>query len=233
MTSQLELDVLATLPERSADSLLLTEVYASVQGESTFAGVPFVLVRLARCNLRCVWCDSEFTFKGGERRAVDAVIDEIRSSGLSHVLVTGGEPLLQPAVLPFMTRLCDEGQTVLLETGGSLDIGEVDERVHRIVDVKCPASGECDRNHWPNVELLASRDEVKFVVADRTDYEWARDIVQERRLADRCGAVLISPVWGDPALAGLLAEWIVADRLPARLNLQLHKVIWPAEERRR
>ena len=226
-------DVTATLPEGRADSLLLTEVYASVQGESTFAGVPFVLVRTARCNLRCVWCDSAFTFHGGERRALDDVTAEVRGHGLRHVLVTGGEPLLQPAVLPFMARLCDADLTVLLETGGSLDVGAVDPRVHRIVDVKCPGSGEHERNRWENLAALTARDELKFVVADRADYEWARDVLRRERLDARCGAVLFSPVWGDPALAAQLAQWLVADRLPARLNLQLHKVLWPADARRR
>ena len=226
-------DVAATLPEPATDTLLVTEIYASVQGESTFAGLPFVLVRLARCNLRCVWCDSEFTFRGGERCGLDDVLAEIRSYGLRHVLVTGGEPLLQPAALPLMARLCDEGATVLLETGGSLDVGTVDPRVHRIVDVKCPGSGESGRNRWENLALLNARDEVKLVIADRADYEWARDVLLRERLAERCGAVLLSPVWGDPALASSLAEWIVADRLPARLNLQLHRVLWPADARRR
>lgn len=226
-------DVAATLPEPATDALLVTEIYASVQGESTFAGLPFVLVRLARCNLRCVWCDSEFTFRGGARRGLDDVLAEVRSYGLAHVLVTGGEPLLQPAVLPLMARLCDDGVTVLLETGGSLDIGAVDPRVHRIVDVKCPGSGEHERNRWENLALLTARDEVKLVIADRADYEWAREVLLRERLAERCGAVLLSPVWGTPALASSLAEWIVADRLPARLNLQLHKVLWPADARRR
>lgn len=226
-------DVAATLPEPSTDSLLLTEVYASVQGESTFAGLPFVLVRTARCNLRCVWCDSAFTFRGGERRALGDVLAEVRAFGLPHVLVTGGEPLLQPAVLPLMARLCDDGLTVLLETGGSLDISPVDPRVHRIVDVKCPGSGESHRNRRQDLALLTPRDEVKLVVADRADYEWARDLLVREDLAARCGAVLFSPVWGTPGLAAALAEWIVADRLPARLNLQLHKVLWPADARRR
>jgi 7-carboxy-7-deazaguanine synthase len=228
-----EEDVAATLPEQRQDSLLVTEIYASVQGESTFAGVPFVFVRLARCNLRCVWCDSEFTFRGGERRGLDDVLAEVRGYGLSHVLVTGGEPLLQPAALTLMRSLCDEGATVLLETGGSLDIAGVDARVHRIVDVKCPGSGEHERNRWENLALLTDRDEVKLVVADRADYEWARDAIRRERLDERCRAVLLSPVWGDPGLAASLAEWIVEDRLAARLNLQLHKVLWPAEDRRR
>lgn len=223
----------ALLPEPVANTLLLTETYASVQGESTFVGVPLVLVRTARCNLRCVWCDSEFTFRGGERRSVDDILDEVRGHGLSHVLVTGGEPLLQPAVLPFMARLCDEGLTVLLETGGSLDISSVDERVHRIVDVKCPGSGAADRNHWPNLALLGPRDEVKFVVADRADYEWAREVIERERPHERGATLLVSPVHGDAALPGRIAEWMVEDRLPARLQLQMHKVLWPPEERRR
>jgi len=226
-------DATELLPEPSTDTLLLTEVYASVQGESTFTGVPLVLVRTARCNLRCVWCDSEFTFRAGERRPIDAVIDEVLAHGLPHVLVTGGEPLLQPSVLPFMSRLCDAGLTVLLETGGSLDIAPVDERVHRIVDVKCPGSGESERNLWSNLEQLGPRDEVKFVVADRTDYEWARDVVRIRRPEERGATLLFSPVWGDPKLPAQIAEWLVADRLPARLQLQMHKLLWPPDERRR
>ena len=233
MTTPVSPAAAGTLPEARDGTLLLTEVYASVQGESTFAGVPFVLVRTARCNLRCVWCDSAFTFRGGDRRPVDDVLAEVASYGLAHVLVTGGEPLLQPGALRLMERLCDAGQTVLVETGGSLDIAAVDPRVRRIVDVKCPGSGEAGRNRWENLRELRQTDEVKLVVADRADYEWARDLVRRERLHERCGAVLLSPVWGDPALAAGLAEWLVADRLPARLNLQLHKVLWPADERRR
>jgi len=226
-------DTAALLPEPRADTLLLTEVYASVQGESTFTGVPLVLVRTARCNLRCVWCDSGFTFRGGERRSVGAVLDEVRGFGLSHVLVTGGEPLLQPSVLPFMTALCDAGQTVLLETGGSLDIESVDERVHRIIDIKCPGSGEETRNLWSNLQHLGPRDELKFVVAGRADYEWAREVVRREGPHESGATVLISPVWGDPELPGSIAEWIVEDRLAARLQLQMHKLLWPPDERRR
>lgn len=221
------------LPTNPAGSLLMIEVYASVQGESTFTGVPFVLVRTARCNLRCTWCDSAFTFRGGERRSVDEVLDQVRAFGLSHVLVTGGEPLLQPAVSQLMTRLADEGQTVLVETGGSLPIHDLDPRVHRILDVKCPGSGEADRNHWPNLDVVGPLDEVKFVVADRGDYEWAREVVRTHRLGERARAVLISPVHGTPALAPALAEWIVEDRLPARLQLQLHKYLWDPDARER
>jgi len=207
-----------------ADSLLLTEAYLSVQGESSFAGLPCWFVRTARCNLRCSWCDSEFTFTGGTRRPLEEVAAEALASGAPLVEVTGGEPLLQAAVLPLMARLCDAGRTVLLETGGSLDVSGVDPRVHRILDVKCPGSGEADRNRWGNLDLLTARDEVKFVLADRADYEWARAVIRER-LGGRPPALLLSPVHGvlDPAL---LVRWMLEDRLPARLNLQIHKVLW-------
>ncbi len=226
-------EVAATLPAPAADSLLVTEVYASVQGESTFAGLPFVLLRTARCNLRCTWCDSAFTFRGGTRRGVAELVAEVLGHGLRHVLVTGGEPLLQPAVLPLLAQLCDAGLTVLLETGGSLDVTPVDPRVHRIVDVKCPGSGEAQRNLWSNLAALGPRDELKFVVADRADYEWSRDVLAAHRPAERGVTVLFSPVWGDPALPGSIAEWLVADRLEARLQVQLHKLLWPADARRR
>lgn len=221
------------LPPPRQGSLLMVEVYASVQGESTFTGVPFVLVRTARCNLRCVWCDSAFTFHGGERRSVDDVLDEVAGFGLSHVLVTGGEPLLQPGALELMERLCDAGQTVLLETGGSLPIDPVDPRVHRVVDLKCPGSGECERNLWSNVTHLTERDEVKFVIANRADYEWARERLREHDLSARCAAVLFSPVHGVAGLAARIADWLVEDRLPARLQIQLHKVLWDPAERER
>ncbi len=222
-----------TLPSEAPETLLLTETYASVQGESTYAGLPFVLVRLARCNLRCVWCDSAFTFRGGERRALEDVLRQTLAHGLKHVLVTGGEPLLQPEAFTLMRRLCDAGQTVLVETGGSIDIRDVDPRVHRIVDVKCPASGESARNRMDNLAQLTERDEVKFVIADRADYEFARDLIASERLAERCATVLISPVHGDAELPRLIAQWLVEDRSAARLQLQLHKFIWPPSERRR
>ncbi len=206
------------------DSILLIETYLSVQGESTFAGVPCWFIRTARCNLRCRWCDSEFTFKGGERRTLDDVFAEALASEAPLVELTGGEPLLQRSSLALMSRLCDAGRTVLLETGGSLDISAVDPRVHRIVDWKCPGSAEHERNHGPNLDHVGGRDEVKFVLADRADYEWARDVIGSR-LADSPATVLLSPVHGelDPAT---LVDWMLEDRLPARLNLQVHKVIW-------
>jgi 7-carboxy-7-deazaguanine synthase len=207
-----------------ADSLLLVETYLSVQGESSFAGLPCWFVRTARCNLRCTWCDSAFTFAGGTRRPVDAVVEEALASGAPLVEFTGGEPLLQRAVLGAMARICDAGRTVLLETGGSLSVAEVDPRVRRIVDVKCPGSGEAGRNLWENLPLLGTRDEVKFVLADREDYEWARTVIRER-LAGSPAAILLSPVHGVLPPADLVA-WMLADRLPARLNLQIHKVVW-------
>jgi 7-carboxy-7-deazaguanine synthase len=226
-------EIHALLPKETDRSLLVTEVYASIQGETTFAGVPFVLVRLARCNLRCVWCDSEFTFRGGTRWSVPTLLAEVRQHLLPHVLVTGGEPLLQPAVHALLKALCDEEYTVLLETSGALDVSVVDPRVRRIVDLKCPGSGEVERNLWSNVKHLTVTDEVKFVLADRDDYVWARDVIRRERLAERVGAVLLSPVWGDPALPRQIAAWILEDRLPARLQLQLHKLLWDPAERRR
>ena len=207
-----------------ADSLLLVETYLSIQGESTFAGVPCWFIRTARCNLRCSWCDSGFTFTGGTRRPVGEVVAEALASGAPCVELTGGEPLLQRASLETMRLLCDAGRTVLLETGGSLPVDGVDPRVRRIVDVKCPGSGEADRNHWPNLGVLTARDEVKFVLADRADYEWAKRVLAER-MASCPATALLSPVHGalDPAD---LAAWMLEDRLPVRLNLQLHKVVW-------
>jgi 7-carboxy-7-deazaguanine synthase len=207
-----------------ADSLLLVETYLSVQGESSHAGRPCWFVRTARCNLRCSWCDSAFTFTGGERRPVDAVVEEALASGAPLVELTGGEPLLQRASLEVLRRLCDAGRTVLLETGGSLPVDAVDPRVHRIVDIKAPGSGEEARNRWENLEVLGPRDEVKLVLLDRADYEWARTVVRGR-LAGRPFATLLSPVHGALDPADLVA-WMLEDRLPARLNLQLHKVVW-------
>lgn len=207
-----------------ADSILLTEAYLSVQGESTRAGIPCWFVRTARCNLRCRWCDSAFTFAGGTRRPVEEVVEEALASGAPMVELTGGEPLLQRSSLEVMRRLCDAGLTVLLETGGSLPVEEVDPRVHRIVDLKCPGSGEAARNRWENIAALTERDEVKLVLADRKDYEWARTVIRGR-LAGKPPVVLLSPVHGELDPKDLVA-WMLEDRLPARLNLQLHKVVW-------
>lgn len=212
-----------------SERLRINEIFYSLQGESTFAGCPCVLVRLTGCQMRCAWCDSEYSFYEGSWMSLDEVLEEVESHGSRLVEVTGGEPLLQPGVHPLMERLCDRGFEVLLETGGGVDISTVDPRVRRIVDIKCPASGEAEANRWENLLHLTSRDEVKLVVADRTDYEWARDVVLGRRLAERC-AVHLSPVHGSLE-PNDLAEWILQDRLDVRLGLQIHKLLWGEQTR--
>lgn len=204
--------------------LRLTEIFASVQGESTRVGLPTVFVRLTGCPLRCSWCDTAYAFQGGEYHTLDAVLAEVAGHGLHHVCVTGGEPLAQKACLPLLTALCDAGYSVSLETSGALDIAAVDPRVSRIMDLKAPGSGEAAKNRLENIPLLDARDEVKIVLADEADYQWARRMLEEHDLAARC-AVLLSPVAGDLDPAAL-AEWIVRDRLPVRFQLQLHKVLW-------
>lgn len=205
-------------------SLTVNEVYRSVQGESTYAGLPCTFVRLTACDLRCRWCDTAHAFHEGTRRTVDEILAEVEGLGCPLVEVTGGEPLLQAETPELLRRLCDTGRTVLLETGGHLDVSGVDPRVVRVVDVKCPGSGESHRNRWENLDLLGRRDELKFVIADRRDYEWAREVVRSRDLG-RGATVLFSPVWRiqDPAE---LAGWILEDLLPVRLQLQVHKVLW-------
>ena len=207
----------------------ITEIFHSIQGEASFAGRPCVFVRLTGCQMRCVWCDTAYAFHGGEWRTLDAVVEAVRAFGCPLVEVTGGEPLLQPGVHPLMTRLCDEGFEVLLETGGGLDIKSVDRRVRRIVDVKCPGSGESANNRWENLDDLRAGDELKFVIADRADYEWARETIAARALIRRC-PIHLAPVWGglEPAE---LAAWILADRLAVRLSLQIHKLLWGPEAR--
>ena len=212
-----------------AERLLINEIFYSIQGESTFAGLPCVLVRLTGCQMRCSWCDTTYSFYQGRWMTLQEVLDEVARYGCSLVEVTGGEPLLQPGVHALMERLCDAGYQVLLETGGGLDIAPVDPRVHRIVDVKCPGSGEAERNHWPNLERLRPGDQIKFVLAGRGDYEWARDLVRERALDASC-AVLFSPVHGALDLEPL-AAWVLEDRLGVRVQVQLHKLIWGAETR--
>lgn len=206
------------------DRLRVTEIFHSIQGESTFAGRPCVFVRLTGCQMRCRWCDTEYAFYGGAWRSRDEVLDEVAALGCPLVEVTGGEPLLQPGTPPLLAALCDRGYEVLLETGGGLDVSGVDPRVRRILDVKCPGSGEVEHNRWENLELLRPTDEVKFVVADEADYLWARRIVQENGLDRRC-PVLFSPVAGELE-PRLLAEWILRDRLPVRFQIQVHKVLW-------
>ncbi len=212
------------------DQLRLIEVYASVQGESTWAGLPCVFVRVAGCNLRCVWCDSTFTFKGGEHRSVDAIVDDVVARGIPLVELTGGEPLVHRNAVPLMQRLVDRGLTVLLETSGSRDIGDVPAEVHVILDLKPPDSGEERANLWSNVPKLRPKDEVKFVIASRRDYEWSRERVREHGLDERVGAVLFSPVWGSVE-PRVLVDWIMEDKLPVRFQLQMHKVVWPPDQR--
>ena len=209
--------------------LLINEIFYSIQGESTFAGLPCVLVRLTGCQMRCAWCDTTYSFYQGRWMTLDEIVEEVDRHGCALVEVTGGEPLLQPGVHPLLERLCDAGHRVLLETGGGLPIDAVDARVHRIVDVKCPASGEAERNYWPNLDRLRPTDQLKFVLAGRGDYEWARQLVRERALADAC-TVLFSPVHGELGLEAV-AAWVLEDRLAVRVQTQLHKLIWGAQAR--
>ena len=205
--------------------LTVNEIFHSIQGESTHAGRPCVFVRLTACDLRCSWCDTPYAFTEGRKMSIDEVVADVESRGEKLVEITGGEPLLQKDVYPLMRTLLDRGHEVLLETGGHLPLTEVPPGVKKIVDVKCPGSGESDRNHWDNLEAVGKDDEVKFVVKDRADYDYARKVVEERKLAGRVRAVHFSPVHGvlEPRV---LAEWVLADRLPVRVQLQLHKYIW-------
>jgi len=211
--------------------LRVTEIFRSIQGESTHAGRPCAFVRLTGCPMRCVWCDSAYTFTGGEHLSIDEVIGEVRAFNCRLVEVTGGEPLAQPESPTLIRRLCDEGYEVLVETGGYVSTEVVDERAKIILDVKCPASGEAECNHWPNLERLrAHQDEVKFVIAERADLEFARDIIARYELERRARAVLLSPVWDTIDLREM-AEWISASGLDVRMQLQMHKLIWGAEAR--
>ena len=205
--------------------LTINEIFYSIQGESTYAGRPCVFVRLTACDLRCSWCDTSYAFYEGRKQSLDEVLNEVERAGCPLVEVTGGEPLLQEDVYPLMQSLVDRGKTVLLETGGHRSTARVPVPVVTILDVKCPGSGEADRNDWTNLERLRPHDEVKFVVKDRADYEFARDVIARFQLADRAAAVHLSPVHGvlEPHE---LSGWVLADRLPARVQLQLHKYIW-------
>jgi len=210
--------------------LTVFEIYSSIQGESTHAGRPCVFVRLAACDLRCSWCDTPYAFTGGQKMAVDDVLARVDALGVPLVELTGGEPLLQKEAIPLMARLLEAGHEVLLETGGHISVADVPAPVVRIVDVKCPGSGEAARMHWPNLDLLQRHDEVKFVLRDRADYEYARDVVARHELTGRVAAVLFSPVHGvlDPQA---LAAWILEDHLAVRLQLQLHKYVWSPDTR--
>jgi len=210
--------------------LTVNEIYQSVQGESTWAGLPCVFVRLTFCDLRCTYCDTEYAFYDGEKMELAEIAEKVRAFGCPLVEVTGGEPLLQPGCVPLLAMLCDEGLTVLLETSGAHDISAVDTRVHRIMDLKTPSSGECGRNLYENIPHLTARDEVKFVVGSREDYEWTREKMREHDLARKVNAVLLSPVFGKIAPADIVG-WMLDDKLPARFQLQMHKFIWEPRAR--
>jgi len=230
--------------------MVVTEIFRSIQGEGTRAGLPCVFVRLTGCNLRCVWCDTAYAFHGGEKKTLEEVLSAVRAlaagpqengrprqRAIDLVEITGGEPLLQPEVVPLCTRLLADGNTVMIETSGERFVGVLPREVIKIVDVKCPDSGESGTFDLRNLEAVASTDEIKFVIASRRDFEFARDFTREHALAGRVRQVLFSPVHADPAgkWPGLssreLAEWILAEGLPVRLGLQLHKFIWPADAR--
>jgi 7-carboxy-7-deazaguanine synthase len=210
--------------------LTINEIFHSIQGESTYAGAPCVFVRLTACDLRCTWCDTPYAFTEGVKRTVADVADAVVAFGCPLVEITGGEPLLQEDVYPLMAELRDRGLTVLVETGGHISVDRVPHGVVKIIDVKCPGSGESARNHWPNLDLLGPADEVKFVIRDRDDYDFARDVVSRHALPAKCSAVLFSPVH-DVLPPPELASWILTDRLAVRLQLQVHKYIWGGHAR--
>jgi len=214
-------------PALAGERLRITEIFHSLQGEARDVGWPTVFVRLTGCPLRCTWCDTEYAFHGGEWRDIETILDDVAKYKTQRVCVTGGEPLAQKRCLALLARLCDAGYAVSLETSGALDIGGVDARVVRVVDLKAPGSGEAARNLWSNVDALRARDQVKIVLAGRADYDWARGVIDQHALTQRC-EVLLSPVHGQLAPRDL-AEWILADRLPVRLQVQLHKVLWGGE----
>jgi 7-carboxy-7-deazaguanine synthase len=207
--------------------LKLTEIFLSLQGESSLVGWPTVFVRLTGCPLRCQYCDTAYAFHGGEWHSLQQVLEQVRAQGVRHVCVTGGEPLAQKACVPLLSALCDEGYVVSLETSGAIDVSAVDPRVIRVVDIKTPGSGEVGRNRWDNMALLNERDQIKFVLCGRDDYDWARTILDKYALPARC-TVLLSPSHGQLQPRDL-ADWIVADRLPVRMQLQLHKILWGNE----
>ena len=210
--------------ESTTTTLRLTEVFLSLQGETSRAGLPTVFVRLTGCPLRCRWCDTPYSFQGGETVTLNALLAQIAAFGVPTVCVTGGEPLAQKSCPALLTALCDAGYSVSLETSGALDVSPVDPRVSRIVDIKAPESGEEARNRWENLAHLTPNDEIKFVLASRADYDWAREVIRAQNLIRIC-PVLVSPVQGELQPAQL-ADWVLSDRLPVRMQLQLHKILW-------
>jgi 7-carboxy-7-deazaguanine synthase len=220
------------MTQPAAPFLRVTEIFHSIQGESTWAGVPCTFIRLTGCPLRCTWCDTEYAFHGGERMTLDEIVARVDAIGTPVVELTGGEPLVHANAFVLAERLLDRGYTVLVETSGAVDVAPLDARAHRIMDLKCPGSGEVERNLWSNLDHLGAGDEVKFVIADRADYDWAVDVVRSRGLDEkvRSGglrAILFSPVWESVDFREL-AAWVLEDRLPVRYQIQLHKVIWGA-----
>lgn len=229
MTTDLLTRRLAPLASKLPGQLLIHEIYRSVQGESTFAGLACVFVRLAVCDARCVWCDTPHAFTQGMAWTLDDILAKVRSLQTPLVEITGGEPMVQPEVLPLMERLADESYTVLLETSGAHDLSPVDRRVHLIMDLKCPDSGECQNNHWENLDVLKPTDQIKFVIASRRDFDWAAQTIRRHRLGERF-VVLLSPVFG-PVQPLDLATWLLDSRLEVRMQLQLHKYIWDPSAR--
>ena len=219
----------------TAPYLRVTEIFHSIQGESTWAGLPCTFVRLTGCPLRCVWCDTEYSFFGGEKLSVGEILRRVEKIGTRLVEITGGEPLIHRNAFALTVELLDRGFTVLVETSGAVDVSPLDPRAHKIMDLKCPGSGEEEKNLWSNLRHLTERDEVKFVVKDRADYEWSREVIRDRGLDERVKdgslrALLISPVWGEVDLQEL-ASWILNDNLPVRFQMQLHKLIWDPDAR--
>ncbi|APS00708.1 radical SAM protein [Pajaroellobacter abortibovis] len=210
------------------DTLVIHEIYTSIQGESTFAGLPCTFIRTTGCNLRCSWCDTPHAFYDGTRMRRQKVLYAALERGTSLIEMTGGEPLLQPAVFPLLEELCNASRTVLLETSGEADVAKVDPRVHKIMDLKPPGSGESHRIRWSNLEFISARDELKFVLANRQDYEWMREMIQTFRLTDRTPHLLASTVFGQLSPQALI-QWVLEDRVQVRVQLQLHKYIWPPD----
>ncbi len=217
-------------PINKENTLVVNEIFFSIQGESSWMGLPCVFVRLTYCDLRCVWCDTGYAFYEGVEMAIDEIIEKVKSYQCKLVEITGGEPLLQENSLKLMKKLCDENFTVLLETGGHRDISQVDKRVHIIMDIKCPGSKMSHKNRWENINHLSKKDEVKFVIKDRADYEWAKGIIDKFKLYEKVGTILFSPVFGEIEPVNL-ASWILEDKLPVRFQLQMHKYIWSPDTR--
>lgn len=218
---------LERLPGALSERVRVSEIFLSIQGESTSVGLPTVFVRLTGCPLRCRYCDTEYAFRGGDYLQLPDLLARVAGFQVRHVTVTGGEPLAQPACLALLRQLCDAGYCVSLETSGALDISQVDARVIKVLDLKTPGSGEVARNRYQNLDYLALRDQIKFVICDRADYEWARDQIDTRRLLGRC-ELMVSPAYQQQD-ATQLAEWVLADRLPVRVQVQLHKLLWGDE----